>query len=109
MLAFASLSRGPQAFKVSGRPSATSFKPSALMFWAAFKSRMCGLHKRDRTTSGKKRNINQKPIFCQFVSILKFHAPIWRMQERLHMAKYFLHQLLDKQWDLARGWLDMAK
>ena len=39
MLASARLTRSPQAFPVSGCPSATILKPSALTFLAAFQSR----------------------------------------------------------------------
>src|SRR5215469_16226271 len=38
MLADASLTRSPQAFSVSGCPSATTLRPSALTFLAAFQS-----------------------------------------------------------------------
>src|SRR6516164_6283973 len=40
MLACARLTRSPQAFRVSGCPSATILRPSALTFLAAFQSRM---------------------------------------------------------------------
>jgi hypothetical protein len=40
MLATARLTRSPQAFRVSGYPAATIFRPSLLTFLAELKSRM---------------------------------------------------------------------